>query len=298
MSNASTLASPPGEHYPEVIFPAGNSDFRAIRNRCAKACREFNNTPDDADPEERTQKWLDIVRPSRNRDDDHAAAVTHDQTFANPSLKARTPFVKPPVYIDYGVRLHEAVGLRNRLPVRMQTPGRRWELGNGKGERVWGGCGWAAWAGGGIMAVCVGVEAGFAGVAAGEEGCEEEEECVDQLDCAERERLLSLGLDYRDLDMGLADLTARRGYSSGLSFANRRELLADRVPLESERVARGVLLQRQLRQRPRRQSMRRFEVEAIVVTTVAIALLLVFFMAGVYLGTSRLSGAVGGFGGE
>jgi hypothetical protein len=62
MSNDSTIASTPdaeGTWYPEVIFPAGNSDFRAERNRCAKACREFNMTPDDAGPEERSQKWLE-----------------------------------------------------------------------------------------------------------------------------------------------------------------------------------------------------------------------------------------------
>jgi acetyltransferase-like isoleucine patch superfamily enzyme len=46
------------------------------------------------------------VRPDRDRSQDAALAVTHDQTFANPALKARTPFVKPPVYIDYGVRVH------------------------------------------------------------------------------------------------------------------------------------------------------------------------------------------------
>ncbi len=63
MTSESTIADMPDEpersHYPEVIFPAGNSDFRAVRNRCARACREFNNTPDDADPEERSQKWLE-----------------------------------------------------------------------------------------------------------------------------------------------------------------------------------------------------------------------------------------------
>jgi hypothetical protein len=63
MSSESTIASTPEDcdrlHYPEVIFPAGNSDFRAVRNRCARACREFNNTPDDADPEERSQRWLE-----------------------------------------------------------------------------------------------------------------------------------------------------------------------------------------------------------------------------------------------
>jgi acetyltransferase-like isoleucine patch superfamily enzyme len=46
-----------------------------------------------------------IVRPDRDRSED-GPAVTHDLTFANPSLKAKTPFVKPPVWIDYGVRLH------------------------------------------------------------------------------------------------------------------------------------------------------------------------------------------------
>jgi hypothetical protein len=61
MSSDSTIASTPNEatYFPEVIFPAGNSDFRAARNRCARACREFNTTPDDADPEERSQKWLE-----------------------------------------------------------------------------------------------------------------------------------------------------------------------------------------------------------------------------------------------
>ncbi|KXX78345.1 putative maltose O-acetyltransferase [Madurella mycetomatis] len=92
-------------HVPEVIFPAGNNDFREVRNRCARACREFNNTPEDADPEKRSQKWLDIVRPDRDRRED-GPAITHDQTFANPNLKAKTPFVKPPVWIDYGIRLH------------------------------------------------------------------------------------------------------------------------------------------------------------------------------------------------
>lgn len=52
-------AGPEPQHYREVIFPAGNSDFRAVRNRCARACREFNKTPDDADPEARSRKWLE-----------------------------------------------------------------------------------------------------------------------------------------------------------------------------------------------------------------------------------------------
>ncbi|KAL2020517.1 hypothetical protein VTK56DRAFT_8317 [Thermocarpiscus australiensis] len=96
----------PGTSTPKVYFPAGNSDFRAVRNRCARACRDFNETPEDANPEKRSQKWLDIVRPDRDRSSNSTAAVTHDQTFANLDLKAQTPFVKPLVYIDYGMRLH------------------------------------------------------------------------------------------------------------------------------------------------------------------------------------------------
>ncbi|KAL1835509.1 hypothetical protein VTJ49DRAFT_6582 [Mycothermus thermophilus] len=114
---------PEPRHYREVIFPAGNSDFRAVRNRCARACREFNKTPDDAHPELRSQRWLDIVRPDRDRTEDSALAITHDQTFANPTLKARTPFVKPPVYVDYGVRLHVGGStFINRNCTIMDTP--------------------------------------------------------------------------------------------------------------------------------------------------------------------------------
>ncbi|KAK3904172.1 trimeric LpxA-like protein [Staphylotrichum tortipilum] len=127
MSSESTIASmgdePDPVHYREVIFPAGNSDFRAARNRCAQACREFNRTPDDADPEERSRKWLDIVRPDRDRTGDGGLAVTHDQTFANPALKAKTPFVKPPINIDYGVRLHVGGStFINRNCMIMDTP--------------------------------------------------------------------------------------------------------------------------------------------------------------------------------
>ncbi|KAL2268006.1 hypothetical protein VTJ83DRAFT_2852 [Remersonia thermophila] len=172
-------------HYREVIFPAGNPDFRAVRNRCAQACREFNKTPDDADPEhglvgpvpsrpvrpvtfseanlspflripdhryhyhhhhhhhyhhhhcrlppsparhdaprpQLTLNPLSIVRPDRDRTEDSALAITHDQTFTNPTLKARTPFVKPPVYVDYGVRLHVGGStFINRNCTIMDTP--------------------------------------------------------------------------------------------------------------------------------------------------------------------------------
>ncbi|KAK4097267.1 hypothetical protein N658DRAFT_294761 [Parathielavia hyrcaniae] len=138
MSDDSTMVSTSdeleGTFFGDVIFPAGNPDFRAARNRCARACRVFNSTPDDADPEERCQKWLEIssprltlfpsiVRPNRDRNEDGSLAVTHDQTFANPALTARTPFVKPPVYIDYGIRLHVGGStFINRNCMIMDTP--------------------------------------------------------------------------------------------------------------------------------------------------------------------------------
>jgi hypothetical protein len=44
---------------PAISFPAGNDDFRAARNDCARACRRFNETPEDADPEIRCKLWLE-----------------------------------------------------------------------------------------------------------------------------------------------------------------------------------------------------------------------------------------------
>ncbi|KAK4224289.1 trimeric LpxA-like protein [Podospora fimiseda] len=88
-----------------VSFPAGNQDFRNVRNEASRACREFNSTPEDATPLERSRKWLDIVNPNRDRSKDSVVAITHDQTFANTNLVAKTPFIKPPIQIDYGRRL-------------------------------------------------------------------------------------------------------------------------------------------------------------------------------------------------
>ena len=48
------------EKLPRIIsFPAGNDDFRAARNECARACRRFNETPEDAAPEVRCRRWLE-----------------------------------------------------------------------------------------------------------------------------------------------------------------------------------------------------------------------------------------------
>ncbi|KAK4447850.1 trimeric LpxA-like protein [Podospora aff. communis PSN243] len=88
-----------------VAFPAGNDDFRAARDRCAQACRRFNETPEDSPGELRSSRFLDITRPARDRSEDLNAAITHDMTFRNPALKAQTPFVKPPFYVDYGLRV-------------------------------------------------------------------------------------------------------------------------------------------------------------------------------------------------
>lgn len=74
-------------------------------------------------PDSGTNEVASIVRPDRNRAEDGELAVTHDQTFANPSLKAKTPFVKPPVYIDYGVRVHVGGStFINRNCMIMDTP--------------------------------------------------------------------------------------------------------------------------------------------------------------------------------
>ncbi|KAK0714427.1 trimeric LpxA-like protein [Apiosordaria backusii] len=112
----------------EVAFPAGNNDFRRVRNSCAAACRAFNSTPEDADAKIRGEKWLDIVRPDRPKKEDGTSAeegtmVTHDQAISNPTLKATIPFVKPPLWVDYGTRLRVASStFINRNCVILDTP--------------------------------------------------------------------------------------------------------------------------------------------------------------------------------
>lgn len=70
-----------------------------------------------------TNNTLSIVRPNRDRANDSSLAITHDQTFANPNLKAKTPFVKPPIFIDYGVRLQVGGStFINRNCMIMDTP--------------------------------------------------------------------------------------------------------------------------------------------------------------------------------
>ncbi|KAK0713658.1 trimeric LpxA-like protein [Lasiosphaeria miniovina] len=118
------LEQPELSRRPGVAFPAGNSDFRAVRNRCMQACRIFNETPEDAPPVVRSRLWLDIIRPVRDRSND-GTPITHDEALSNPCKKgkAQTPFVKPPFFADYGLRL--AVGgstFINRGCMIMDTP--------------------------------------------------------------------------------------------------------------------------------------------------------------------------------
>ncbi|KAK0671553.1 trimeric LpxA-like protein [Cercophora samala] len=115
-------------HGVEVSFPAGEPDFRSVRNSCAAACRAFNSTPEDADAKIRGEKWLDIVKPKRPKKADGTSAeegtmVTHDQAITNPALKATIPFIKPPLWVDYGTRLKVAsTTFINRNCVILDTP--------------------------------------------------------------------------------------------------------------------------------------------------------------------------------
>jgi len=117
------LEEPDAAHAVGVAFPAGNDDFRAARDRCAQACRRFNDTPEDSPGELRSTRFLDIIRPGRDRSDDPSAAITHDMTFRNPTLKAQTPFVKPPFFVDYGLRVRIGGStFINRGTMIMDTP--------------------------------------------------------------------------------------------------------------------------------------------------------------------------------
>ncbi len=131
----------PLPHTTGTAYPAGNDDFRAARDCCSQACRRFNETPEDASPELRSSRFLEyvrhamvsvrasrltirsIIRPARDRSDDSSAAITHDMTFRSPGLKARTPFVKPPFYVDYGLRVRIGGStFINRNCMIMDTP--------------------------------------------------------------------------------------------------------------------------------------------------------------------------------
>lgn len=111
-----------GSGHGAISFPAGNDDFRAARNNCARACRRFNETAEDAPPAVRIKRWLEIVQPGSSRSGT-VAAVTGEMTFRDPSLKPQAPFIKPPIYMDYGLRVHVgSTTFINRYCMIMDTP--------------------------------------------------------------------------------------------------------------------------------------------------------------------------------
>ncbi|KAK8038563.1 acetyltransferase [Apiospora rasikravindrae] len=108
----------------EIEFEAGNDAHRAARHRCASACHDFNKLDEDSIPSLRVRAWLSIVDPSglmRNMTPD--AAVTSEIAFQDPSIKPSAPLVKPPIYIDYGLRVYiAATAFINRNCTILDTP--------------------------------------------------------------------------------------------------------------------------------------------------------------------------------
>jgi hypothetical protein len=164
--------------------------------------------------------------------------------------------------------LAEAVGLGNRLPLELVThePLSPSSLG-GRGR-------------GGV---------GFGG----EEG--EDEVGVGRRRSSRLSIILDEDEEDEDDDELLPSLTSPllgsvRSGSSSTAAGRRTGAAAGGMPLEDRlrlgeaREVRALLLERRRQQRRRR----RFEVEAVAVMTVVIALLMAVFFAGMYLGASRV----------
>ncbi|KAM0333947.1 hypothetical protein ACHAQA_000964 [Verticillium albo-atrum] len=121
---ASSPAGPSTKH--GIAFPGGNPDFRAARNRCAKACAAFNALSESSAPAERVQAWLNIVDPARvhsGQPDQTHAATTSEASFTNPNARPAAPFVKPPIFVDYGLRVYvDATAFVNRGCTILDTP--------------------------------------------------------------------------------------------------------------------------------------------------------------------------------
>ncbi|KAH7060576.1 trimeric LpxA-like protein [Macrophomina phaseolina] len=89
-----------------VPFPAADDDFRAARLRCAMACQMYNQMPENATVEHRSRLWRNIVTtgsitpPCEDELEDIAAGRNTNSPFSKGA-----PYVKPPVYIDYGTML-------------------------------------------------------------------------------------------------------------------------------------------------------------------------------------------------
>ncbi|KAI3393354.1 hypothetical protein diail_4435 [Diaporthe ilicicola] len=144
------VASPVGNTQARRIgFMSGNDDFRAARLRCALACQEYNKLTEDASIEDRVTRWMRIVDPNSKtkRDANTTPAVDFSAIFkrtttkheANESSAAHTPpitpvsgsptprptipYIKQPVYMDYGLRVQIApTTFINRNCTILDTP--------------------------------------------------------------------------------------------------------------------------------------------------------------------------------
>lgn len=120
---------------------AGNDSFRAARDSCIAACLAYNDKAEKVSPKERGALWLKSVHrhpqpksapileimsfayhsyisssctntstdlPSCRIVSPNEApkTTTAEQMFNDPSLKPQVPFVKVPVFMDYGLRVH------------------------------------------------------------------------------------------------------------------------------------------------------------------------------------------------
>jgi hypothetical protein len=56
-SNAKRRMAPKAKS--QTLFPAGESEYRSARLRCAVACQNYNRQPENATPEQRTALWLE-----------------------------------------------------------------------------------------------------------------------------------------------------------------------------------------------------------------------------------------------
>ncbi|CAM1502451.1 Fc.00g044350.m01.CDS01 [Cosmosporella sp. VM-42] len=92
----------------EVYFQAGNDSFRAARDKCSYACQAFNAIQVDAPAAERVTAWRKIIDPGVKSEGDEKLVTTAEVAFKDPSITPSAPFVKAPIQMDYGLRVHIA----------------------------------------------------------------------------------------------------------------------------------------------------------------------------------------------
>ncbi|KAL1863151.1 hypothetical protein Daus18300_008144 [Diaporthe australafricana] len=144
------VASPVGNTQAKrIAFMSGNDDFRAARLRCALACQGYNKLTEDASIEDRVTGWLDIIDPdSKTKRDTNASPAVHFSAIfkrastkpeandssavhtppvtpvsGSPAPRPTIPYIKQPVYLDYGLRVHIApTTFINRNCTFLDTP--------------------------------------------------------------------------------------------------------------------------------------------------------------------------------